>query len=225
MPVDVALVDDHHLMRANLARAVNGMQGYQVTLQAGHGKELIDRLTTIGEVPFPRIAIVDLNMPVMDGFGTIAWLVENVPDILPLALTFDSEPDALARAVRAGARGYLLKTVRPDMLRSALDDLIRTGYHSPAEPTDGSAPVWYSSEEQASQRKEILERISPRELEFLLLACDAAEYPYNEIAARMGLHRTALEELRIGLFERTGLTTRTGLIHFALRWGLLPGRR
>ena len=98
----VALVDDHHLMRSGLVATVNALGGYHVTIEAGNGKELIDALHG---AELPAIAIVDLNMPVMDGYETIAWLRANAPSVLPLALTFDATDDAMVKAVRAGARG------------------------------------------------------------------------------------------------------------------------
>ncbi|MBK6753751.1 MAG: response regulator transcription factor [Flavobacteriales bacterium] len=102
MPHDLALVDDHHLMRSGLATMLNGLDGYRVTIEAANGRELIEALR---DATPPAIAIVDLNMPVMDGYATIAWLRTNAPEILPLALTFDAGDDALVRAMRAGARG------------------------------------------------------------------------------------------------------------------------
>lgn len=221
MPIEVALVDDHHLMRASLARLVNALPGYRVTLEAGNGSEFIASLAT--HETAPRIAIVDLNMPVMDGFATIAWVREHAPDILPIAISFDGDPETMTRAMQSGSRGFLLKTVRPETLRTALHDLIHTGHHGSPRLADRSPNPWNTQVADEPARRAIQERISPRELEFLLLACDPAEYPYNEIAARMDLPRPALEDLRNGLGERFGLTTRTALILFALRWGLLPG--
>src|SRR5690606_19266593 len=101
-------------------------QGYAVEQEASNGKEFIDGLDM---EHLPRIAIIDLNMPVMDGYETIAWLNEYAPTVLPLALTFDASDDALVKAVRCGARGFLLKNAPPELLRTALDSLMLTGYY------------------------------------------------------------------------------------------------
>ncbi|MBK6540233.1 MAG: response regulator transcription factor [Flavobacteriales bacterium] len=76
MPHDLALVDDHHLMRSGLAAMLNGLDGYRVTIEAANGRELIEALR---DATPPAIAIVDLNMPVMDGYATIGWLRTNAP--------------------------------------------------------------------------------------------------------------------------------------------------
>ena len=214
----MALVDDHHLMRSGLAATVNALGGYRVTIEAGHGRELIEALERTAA---PAIAIVDLNMPVMDGFATIAWLREHKPAVLPLALTFDAAEDAMVRAVKAGARGFLLKNTRPEVLKNALDALMLTGYYytDAVVSTVQGNPGLKTREER--EREKVLTQITPREMEFLLLVCDEAEYTYEQIADRMGVHRRTVDNFRIALFDKFGIKSKTGLVLFALRWGLL----
>jgi len=215
---NVALVDDHHLVRNGLVSTVNGLGGYHVTVEAGNGKELIDALD---QSRLPAIAIVDLNMPVMDGYETIAWLRANAPAVLPLALTFDATEDAMVKAVRAGARGFLLKNTRPAILKNALDSLILTGYYYTDSTHDvlQRHPGMKTREER--ERDRVLGAITPREMEFLLLVCDEAEYTYEQMADRMGVHRRTVDNFRISLFEKFDIKSKTGLVLFALRWGLL----
>ncbi len=215
----IALVDDHHLMRAGLVGMVNGLPGFEVTLEAANGKELIELLR---DATPPAIAIVDLNMPVMDGYATIAWLREHAPNILPLALTFDATDDAMVRAVRAGARGFVLKSARPQVLKNALDSLLLTGYYY----TDASHDVLTRHPEMKTreerERDKVVADITPRELEFLHLVCDESEPTYEEIAARMGVHRRTVDNYRIALFDKFNIKSKTGLVLFAMRWGLMP---
>jgi len=216
---NVALVDDHHMMRTGLTSLVNGMGGYHVTQEAAHGQDLIDQLDRIGRTgPFmPAIAIVDLNMPVMDGFATIAWLRRHVPAVLPIALTFDGSDDMMTRALHAGARGFLPKTARPAVLRAALDSLILTGWYlTEGPPGDERRTPPDPGHERTA------DAITPREMEFLQLVCHEAEYTYEQIADRMGVHRRTVDNFRIGLFEKFNIKSKTGLVLFAMRWGLLP---
>lgn len=216
----IALVDDHHLVRNGLVSTVNGLGGYRVTVEAGNGKELIDALC---EAESPAIAIVDLNMPVMDGYETIAWLRANAPTVLPLALTFDATDDAMVKAVRAGARGFLLKNTRPAILKNALDSLMLTGYYYTDSTHDvlQRHPGMKTREER--ERERVIGSITPREMEFLLLVCDPAELTYEQMADRMGVHRRTVDNFRIALFEKFDIKSKTGLVLFALRWGLLKG--
>ena len=223
MPNNVVLVDDHHLMRTGLASSVNALGAYRVTAEAGNGKELIEVLEDLdpGVPDAPNIAIVDLNMPVMDGYATIAWLRAHRPEILPLALTFDAADDAMVRAVLAGARGFLLKSARPAVLKTALDSLVLTGYYTTDELMDAQVKgvEWKSREER--ERERIIGQITPREMEFLLLVCDEDEFTYEQIADRMNVNRRTVENYRIALFEKFRIKSKTGLVLFALRWGLL----
>jgi len=218
MDHDVALVDDHHLMRSGLVATVNALGGYRVSIEAGNGRELIAALK---DAAAPAIAIVDLNMPVMDGYATIAWLRENAPTVLPLVLTFDAHDDAMVKAVRAGARGFVLKTARPSLLKTALDSLMLTGYFYTEEMQEARQqnPAWKTQQEREHER--VLAAITPREMEFLLLVCSVDEPTYEQIAHIMGIHRRTVDNFRIALFEKFNIKSKTGLVLFALRWGLI----
>lgn len=219
---NVALVDDHHLVRAGLAATVNGLGAYRVTVEAGNGRELIEQLATLTDPnDRPLIAIVDLNMPVMDGFATIAWLRANAPEVLPLALTFDDTDDKQVRAIHAGARGFILKNARPTALKVALDSLVLTGYYTTEEMLEARVRGAEHRDREARERARIVDQITPREMEFLLLVCDEQEFTYEQIAAHMGVHRRTVDNFRIALFDKFGIKSKTGLVLFAMRWGLL----
>ncbi|MBL0127227.1 MAG: response regulator transcription factor [Flavobacteriales bacterium] len=215
---NVALVDDHHLVRSGLEATVNGLGGYRVTIEVGNGQELIEALERADP---PDIAIVDLNMPVMDGYATIAWLREHHPAVRPLALTFDATDAALVKAVRAGARGFLLKDAQPRTLKNALDSLMLTGYYY----TDTTHDVLQRHPEMKTreecERERILQSITPREMEFLKLVCDEDEFTYEQIAQQMGIHHRTVDNFRIALFTKFHIKSKTGLVLFAMRWGLL----
>lgn len=223
MEHDVALVDDHHLMRSGLATTVNGLSGYRVALEAGNGRELVETLEIMQHhaMPLPAIAVIDLNMPVMDGYATIAWLREHAPTVLTLALTFDAADDALVKAVRAGARGFLLKNTRPAVLKTALDSLMLTGYYYTDQTHQAMQEHPTMRTRQEREREAILAQITPREMEFLLLVCDPQEFTYEQMADHMGLHRRSVDNHRINLFEKFGIKSKTGLVLFALRWGIV----
>ncbi len=215
------MVDDHHLVRNGLVAIVNSLGGYKVTLEAAHGRELVEALEG-GRVETPRIAIVDLNMPVMDGYETIEWLRANRPRVLPLALTFDATDEALLKAVRLGARGFLLKNARPEVLKNALDSLVDFNfyYSNEMQMTMREHPGLRTRQEV--ERERVMEQLSPRELEFLRLLCAPEEHTYEQMATIMGLHRRSVDNYRMMLFDKLGVKSKTGLVLFAMRWGLGP---
>ncbi|MBL7981908.1 MAG: response regulator transcription factor [Flavobacteriales bacterium] len=216
----VAMVDDHHLVRNGLVATVNSLGGYKVTMEAAHGRELLEALEA-ADVEVPRIAIVDLNMPVMDGYETIEWLRANRPQVLPLALTFDATDEALLKAVRLGARGFLLKNARPEVLKNALDSLISSNFYYSDRMLETMKEHPELRTRQEVERERVMELVTPRELEFLQLVCSPEEMTYEEIGNIMGVHRRSVDNYRIGLFEKLGVKSKTGLVLFAMRWGLL----
>lgn len=218
MPHNIALIDDHHLVRNGLAAMVNAFGNYHVTIEAANGQEFIRALSGVEE---PAIAIVDLHMPIMDGYATIAWMRANTPDILPLALTFDAADDAMVKALRAGARGFVLKSTRPPVLRIALDSLLLTGYY---HSDDLHAALIEKQGLKTSYEREqakVLEHITPREMEFLILVCAPEEYTYEQIADQMAVHRRTVDGFRQGLVDKFGIKSKTGLVLFAMKWGVV----
>ena len=213
----VALIDDHNLVRGGLAAMVHNVGGYNVTMEAANGREFMRMLSGVEE---PAIAIVDLFMPIMDGFETIAWLKAN-SKVLPLALTFDASDDVMVRAVRAGARGFLLKNARPAVLKVALDSLMLTGYYTSDELHETLVEKQQLKTPHEKRQEQIIAQITPREMEFLKLVCAPEEYTYEQIADIMEVHRRTVDGFREGLVDKFGIKSKTGLVLFAMKWGVV----
>ena len=216
--VRVALVDDHQMVRNGLTAMLDSFPDYDVVMQASNGKELIEKLELL---KLPDVMIIDIHMPIMNGYETIAYLQEKHPDLPCLALTFDDSDDALVKSIRAGARGFLLKDAGPDEIFKALESIRLTGYfhntasHSVMTSDDGLI----TSEEK--HRKELLQQMSDRELEFLRLVCSDEELTYEQIAQRMSVHRRTVDNYRMALFSKFDIKSKAGLVLFAVRCGLI----
>jgi len=212
----VALVDDHTLVRSGLVGLVNRLGGYEVVLEAEDGKEFSQSLSS---APPIQIAIVDLNMPIMDGFATIAWLHRTHPSIKSIALTFDGSESAVIRAIRSGARSFLLKNMKPDRFKLALDQVRDTGYFA-NDLLNSTEPDTIISVYEREQSR-ILQDITPKELAFIKLACSPAEYTYEEIGDLMLTKPSTVETHRKHVFDRFNLKSKAGLVIFAYRWGIV----
>jgi DNA-binding NarL/FixJ family response regulator len=101
----VLLADDHPLYREGLATAIDAMPGVEVVGEAGDGKEAIDLADTLQ----PDIVIMDLYMPVCNGIDATRQILAKRPQTAVLVLTMVDNDDSIFAAMRAGARGYLLK--------------------------------------------------------------------------------------------------------------------
>ena len=122
----VALVDDHTLLRKGLSNLLTEA-GHTILFEADNGKIFTEKVST--QKTQPEVVLLDINMPVMDGYETAGWIKNNYPDIKILALSmYDDEP-AIIRMLKNGARGYILKDAEPSELKLAIDNLVQKGYH------------------------------------------------------------------------------------------------
>lgn len=214
----VALVDDHTLVRKGLVGLISSLGDYEVVLEAGNGKEFQKELSG---GPHVDIAIVDLHMPVMDGYDTIAWIKETSPELRAIALTFEHSEDAVIRAVRSGARGFILKDIEPLELKCALDSLMLTGYYHTDLVQSGLMNSFGGRTAQEREQARVLGMITPRELEFLKLVCSAEEPTYERIGDVMDVHRRTVDGYRQALFDKFDIKSKTGLVLFAMKWGIV----
>ena len=113
--IKVLIVDDQHLMRAGLRKLLDIEEGIEVVAEAENG---LAALQALGAKP--DVALVDARMPVMDGVELVARLNAEHPEIACLVLTTFEEDEYVFGALRAGARGYLLKDTPPDDLVAAI---------------------------------------------------------------------------------------------------------
>ena len=210
----VALVDDHTLVRNGLVGLVNRLEGYQVVLEAEDGLAFTQALERRTDVD---IAIVDLSMPIMDGYATLRWLHDHRPTIRTVALTFDDRESAAIRAIRNGACGFLLKHMSLVEFKEALDQVRDHGrFEGHVTNPDRRLRTAY----ERAQAK-VLEAITERELDFIRLACSPREYTYEQIAELLEVKPSTVESHRKNLFERFDIRSKTGLVIFAYRWGIV----
>ena len=210
--IQVAIADDHTLLRKALAKLVNSFEDYSILFEADNGMEIKKK---INEHLVPDLVLLDVNMPRMDGFETAAWLNKNYPKIKVLALSMLSDERTIIRMLRQGARGYILKNVEPEELKKALDSLVKKNFYL-SEEISGKI---ISGLHQDMDRVEELSSLTPREKEFLSLIC--SEITYKEIAAKMFVSPRTVDEYRNSLFEKLKVKSRVGLLMYAIRNGLV----
>lgn len=213
MSTTIAIVDDHLLIAKALTGIIEHFRSYEVLYEAAHGQALIEKFKLPRNIP--DIVLLDVFMPVMNGYETAKWLKEHHPAVSVLALSMHDEDQALIKMIKAGAKGYLLKNAHPAELEKALDTIVNKGFYYPEWAT---ARVFANMAQDNTQLSATL-KLNDREAEFLQYA--STELTYKEIAEKMFCSPRTVEGYRDTLFEKLGLKTRVGLVVFAIKNGII----
>ena len=208
----ISLADDHQLLRNALASLIDSFGDCKVIHQVNNGEELVAQLKIS---PPPDLAILDLNMPKMDGYETACWLKEHYPQVQVLMLTMYNAEATMIRLLQAGVKGFLKKDVHPSELRFAIQSVIQQGYYY-SHNTTGKLVNLFRNNSDASIQKNML---NDQEIEFLKMA--ATDLTYKEIAVEMDLNPRSVDNLRDHLFEKLDVKSRVGLAMYAIRQGLV----
>lgn len=206
----IVLVDDHSLLRIGLAQLVQSL-GFTVIFEADDGKEFIEKLQATA---LPEVVLMDINMPVMDGFETTQWLKQNHPDIKVLALSMYDNENSIIRMLKCGAKGYILKDSEPAELKAAIEDLVNKGYYY-SDLVSGKLIHAINKIEDEGSTINTLANLNDREIDFLKYAC--TEMTYKEIADKMFVSPRTIDGYRDGLFEKLQVKTRVGLVMYAIK--------
>lgn len=203
--ISVGLVDDHVLLRKGLAALVSD-RGFKVSVQADNGQQLTEILSRSN---IPDVLLIDISMPVMDGYATAKWLKDKYPQVKILALSMYDDDQSVIRMLQNGARGYLLKDCQPEQIMRAIETVHEKGYyHSELISTRLIMSVQRSDEFNETQLTDKAKR-------FLQLAC--SEMTYKEIGAALKLSPRTIDGYRDALFAKLGIKSRVGLVIYAMK--------
>ena len=209
--IEVAIADDHSLMRSALAKLINTFEGYSVVMEADNGKDLRAKIM---KHLIPDIVLLDVNMPEMDGFEATQWLYKNYPQIKVLALSMMSDEKTIIKMFRLGAKGYLLKNTDPVELKKALDAIIDKNVYL-SEYVSNKLVSGLHHDADTVQKEFVL---NEREREFMRHSC--SEMSYKEIAEKMNISPRTVDDYRQSLFNKLKVHSRVGLVMYAIKNGI-----
>lgn len=209
--IQVAIIDDHTLLRNALAKLIDSFEHFSVFFQAENGEELKEK---IKRKLIPDIILLDVNMPGMNGFETAEWLFKNHPQIKVLTLSMFSDENTIIRMLKLGAKGYIMKTAEPEELQLALNSVVEKNFYLSEYITGKIVGGLNKNMEQPDEQISLTEK----ELEFLKHTC--SELSYKEIAEKMFVSPRRVEDYRNSLFEKLKIRSRVGLVMYAIKKGI-----
>jgi len=201
--ISIAIVDDHTLFRSGLASLLEEFDEIDIRFQAVNGVDLQKKIVVQPDID---IVLMDINMPVMDGYAATKWVKTNYPKVHVLALSMLEEEKAIIAMLKAGAGGYMLKESTPLELLNAIKVVVEKGFFV-NEVVSGRLLVALKEVDKTA--------FTARELTFLQYC--STELTYKEIADLMNVSPRTVDNYRESLFAKLNIKSRTGLVVYGIK--------
>ena len=209
--IRIFLVDDHSVLRQAVGAMLAAEEDMTVVGEAGNGKEALERIAATQ----PRIVLLDIKMPESGGLEILDELLRLAPEARVIIFTMYENPAYVNAAIRAGASGYVLKSVGRDELLGAIRSVAAGGRF--LHP-DVAGPLYRRAVLEAKLRPG-LGGLTVRDLQILESLADGRSN--KEIAGAFGISDETVKSHLKRLFEKLGVSDRTAAVALALRQNLI----
>lgn len=208
--IRILIADDHGVLRTGLRLQLQQHEGFEVVGEACDGREAVKA----AEQLTPDVIIMDIGMPNLNGIDAAAQIVKKLPKTGVIILSVHSDEEYLLRALRAGARGYLLKESAHLDLKRAVESVAQG--HSFFSPT--VARMLMEDFVQQIQRrglKDSYDLLSDREKEIFQLFAEGKSN--KEVAALLNLSPYTVETHRTHIMQKLDLHSAVDIVLYAVR--------
>lgn len=205
----IVLIDDHPIMRHGLAQLIRAEDGLDVIGEAGSAREGLEVVGKLG----PDLAVVDLTLPDKNGLEVVKDIRAMHPSTQCIVLSMHDETLYGERALRAGARGYVMKEAAADHLVTAIHKVLSGGlYVSESLNARMLEQVTGAARSKATG----MDALTDRELEILALIGKGVATKI--IAAQLSISARTVEAHRAHIKEKLGMTDGAALVRYAVQW-------
>lgn len=216
---NVVLVDDHTLFAKALKTLISSFEDTYVTFVANNGHEFVTYIQQQNITP--DVVLLDVRMPIMDGIATMKWIQDNQPKINVLAITMEDDEETISQMIRYGCKGYLLKDVEPSKLKESIQKAAKGNfvYSEKVGPKvfEQVQNTVDSIKKECTSTKLVFKK---SEQEFMQFIC-GTDLNYKEIAKRMSLSPSTIDNRRTELYRKLGVNSRISAVLYAMEHRLL----
>ncbi|PZV15255.1 MAG: DNA-binding response regulator [Pseudanabaena sp.] len=205
--IQILLVDDQYIIRQGLKVMLESNPDMQVIGEAENGQRALDQIPLLQ----PDIVLMDIRMPIMDGVAATGAISQLYPDLKILILTTFDDDEYVSKAMRLGAKGYLLKDTEPDELAMAIRAVIKG--HTQLGPGLFEKAIASNATVSSISSPSELAQLTPRELEVLKLIASGSNN--REIAEVLFLSENTVKNYVTNILSRLNLRDRTQAALFA----------
>jgi two-component system response regulator NreC len=213
-PTRILLADDHTVVRKGLRLLLENHQGFQVVADAATGREAVN----LAEQHEPDVVVMDIAMPILNGIEAARQICAKLPHTSVVFLSMHSDESYVLRALKAGARAYLLKDSAEQDLISAVEAVSEgKAFFSPA--ISKMLVEDYMRQMQERKVEDSYELLTTREREILQLLAEGKNN--KEVATLLNLSLYTVETHRSNIFQKLNLHSGAELILYAIRKGVI----
>ena len=206
--IRVVVADDHHILLDGLKAMLQKQKDLELAGLYNNGQDLFDDLGNA----MPNIALVDINMPALNGIELTAKIKEFYPHVNVIALSMHDDARHIMDMIEAGVSGYLLKNVNDKELMEAIRSVNNGKLYFSSEVAEKITSMVITQQKKLSEPKEA--RLTDREVEILKLI--AEEYSNADIAKALFISERTVETHRKNMLRKTNNKTVVGLLKYAL---------
>jgi len=206
----ILLIDDHPIMRHGLAQLLRMEEGLEICGEAGSAREGIEVIPKV----LPDLVILDLTLPDKHGLELLKDIQSLHPGLRCLVLSMHDEALYAERAMRAGARGYIMKEVAADHLVNAVRKILAGGIF--LSEAISARMIEQLSSTRSRGGPAGIETLTDRELE--VLGMIGSGTPTKLIAEKLGISARTVEAHRAHIKEKLAITDGAALVRYAVQW-------
>lgn len=214
--IRIAIADDQQLFRQGLAALINDAAGLELVAEADNGRVLLEQIKALPDPP--DVALIDMNMPGLNGVELNEILHKQYPSVKTIVLTVYDQERFITRMIEAGASGYLLKNCDAGELVNAIHTVYKTGFYLNNGTLKAMQNASLHRDRNIRNINNIPIELTAREKEVLQLIC--GEYTNGEIGERLFISARTVEGHRNNLLAKTGCRNTAGLVIFAVKYGI-----
>jgi RNA polymerase sigma factor (sigma-70 family) len=214
LKIGVLVADDHAIIREGLRVMLGNQPDIEVMATAANGREAI-RLVDENE---PDVAVIDISMPELNGIEAIQQMLPRHPHMQVVVLSIHETKPYVYRALKAGAKGYLIKETAGLEVVDAVRAVYRGERYLSRRIADLLADISFQQLETSIEDNP-LEKLSPREREILQLVAEGKTS--QEIGERLSISSKTVDTYRSRLMRKIGVEDMAGLIKFAIQHGVI----
>jgi DNA-binding NarL/FixJ family response regulator len=210
-PVQILLADDHEVVRKGLRALLEAQSGWKVIAEATDGREAVEKAENL----HPDVAIVDIGMPSLNGLEATRQIVKKAPRTRVLVLTMHDTNPLIQQVVKAGARGYVLKSDVASDLVSAVDALCRDQTFFTSKVSQIILDRYVGKSDAPETLTNPDSPLTPREREVVQLLAEGKSS--KEVAAVLGISVKTAETHRINLMRKLDCHSVAEVVRYAVR--------